>query len=84
MVYLVSMLLKTLTSFYAKEVSTTKKLMPSYGAIGIGTTQYVVSEFMFPLFNQTLGPKICLVSIYFLDVFSSSLHPLKQARLTPK
>ena len=51
MVYLVSMLLKTLTSFYAKEVSTTKKLMPSYGAIGTGTTQYVVSEFMSPPFQ---------------------------------
>ena len=46
--------------------------------------RYVFSEFMFPLLNQQLSLETCLGSIYSLDVFSSSLHPLKEARLTPK
>ena len=45
---------------------------------------YVFSEFIFPLLNPILSLVTCLGSIYSLDVFSSSLHPLKQARLTPK
>ena len=53
------------------------------GPSGSGKT-YVFSEFMFPLLNPILSLETCLGSIYSLDVFSSSLHPLKQARLTPK
>ena len=47
---------------------------------------YVFSESMFPLLNQMLSLETCLgsICIYSLNLFSSSLHPLKQARLTPK
>ena len=51
---------------------------------GSGRDEYVFSEFMFPLLNPILSLETCLGSIYSSDVFSSSLHPLKQARLTPK
>ena len=49
-----------------------------------GSFTYVFSEFMFPLLNPILSLETYLRSIYPLDVFSSPLHPLKQARLTPK
>ena len=39
--------------------------------------KYVFSEFMFPLLSPILSLETCLGSIYSLDVFSSSLHPLK-------
>ena len=43
---------------------------------------YVFSESMFPRLDQMFYTEICLWSVYPVDMFQTSINPLKEALLT--